>query len=141
MTKSIFLPFEYVFYISRSENQPSFYIILTWSVSIRLIVLNLEVSVKISIILFLYPIYVDLFVCEEHVCCLLGSIFSTIVSEFRCYICRCLCTRNLKLKQPTIDSWFKFEILAQFPVVCVSHSIMRVCCFCLLCDEPFSITT
>ena len=44
--------------ISRSENQPFFVIVLTWSASLWFVALNLPNSVQISIILFLYPLFV-----------------------------------------------------------------------------------
>ena len=41
--------------ISKSENQPFFIIVLTWSACLWLVVWKLESSCQISIILFLYP--------------------------------------------------------------------------------------
>ena len=46
--------------ISRPENQPFFIIVLTWSVSLWFVALNLPNSVQISIILFLYPLFAGL---------------------------------------------------------------------------------
>ena len=46
--------------ISRSENQPFFVSVLTWSASLWFVVLNLLNSVQISIILFLYPLFAGL---------------------------------------------------------------------------------
>ena len=44
--------------ISRSENQPFFIIVLTWSTSLWLVVWKLAHSYQISIILFVYPLCV-----------------------------------------------------------------------------------
>ena len=46
--------------ILRSENQPFFVIVLTWSMSLWLVVLNLVQSSKISINLFLYSLCMGL---------------------------------------------------------------------------------
>ena len=52
---------------SRSENQPFFIFVLTWSVSISLFVLNLEHSSQIRLVLFPYPLSIGLFLNNSEV--------------------------------------------------------------------------
>ena len=65
---------------SRSENQPFFVIVLTWSVNLWLVVWNVERSCQIYVTLFLYPLCdgllqklhssASLFSSQVHVLCL-----------------------------------------------------------------------
>ena len=80
----------HILVISRSENQSFFKIILVWWVSLWL-ASNLEDSAQISIILFLYPLCVELFlkISGLHFYYLPLSMFSFGVSQMHCYLGLC----------------------------------------------------
>ena len=78
--------------ISRPDNQPFFLIVLTWPASLRFVVLNLTNSVQISIILFLYILFVGLLLKQQYDACLLSSLLY--------FLCRGL--------------WFEWSICSSF---------------------------
>ena len=91
--------------ISRSENQPFFVIVLTWSASLWFVALNLPNSVQISIILFLYSLFARLLLRWQYN----ASLLSSLVYFLRCgvWCVHRLCTRKknfflyLEKEQPT----------------------------------------
>ena len=94
--------------ITRSENQHFFITVLTWSASLWLVVWKLAHSCQISIILFLYPLCVELLLKYQCSASCLSSLVLVLCLRLWSVWFLQSSFRYLKKKQPAFAGWRSF---------------------------------